>query len=108
MMCELHLNSQRQSPFPALHLPGPPRAPTGQFPHTNERAPSRGLAGARVLSLTSHTHSRAQAAITCEAVTGGRGLSACLPACLSLVLCTLVKSSCPELGEIGRDPSILV
>lgn len=106
-MCELHLNSQCQSPFPALHLPGPPRPPTGQFPHTNERVPSRGLAGDHVLSLTSHTHSRVQAAVTCEAVTGGRGLSVCLPACLSLILCTLVRSRCPELGEVGRDPLIL-
>ena len=107
-MCELHLNSQCQSPCPALHLPGPPRPPTGQFPHTNERVPSRGLAGDHVLSLTSHTHSYVQTAVTCEAVTGGRGLSVCLPACLSLVLCTLAKSRCPELGEVGRDPLILV
>lgn len=107
-MCELHLNSQCQSPFPALHLPGPPRPPPGQFPHTHERVPSRGLAGDHVLSLTSHTHSHVQAAVTCEAVTGGRGPSVWLPVCLSLVLCTLAKSRCPELGEVGRDPSILV
>ena len=107
-MCELHLNSQCQSPFPALHLPGPPHPPTGQFPHTNERVPSRGLAGDHVLSLTSHTHSHVQTAVTCETVTGGKGLSVCLPACLSLVLCTLAKSRCPELGEVGRDPLILV